>query len=608
MKLSKTVFLVLLIETIVAFLFCIGIGFLFHEEPDWNLTNVFVYKIQTGLLIFFKFLPAIFIAGILIGYSWGFGKQKNSPTHRFSDIFLIYLKSVLITSLICTALCFIATEVGNPLISFSRTNMEENSKNSEEYIELAKKNLAIGDYGTALFYANYVLDMTPNSTEAIELARFIEESQFLQQKKTVEEENLMPTLITTKTSAMTIPELMEIAQDYYSKKEFFNAHYYASLVLEISKETDGNRHYAKQLANDSWNNLLLIDSFEDELSKEVFQRKKDGYTALTSGDYSKAYYIFHDLLEKYPLDYDIKNFHETAKELLSTRYFFIDETLDKQQFEQFRNVHFSLPRLDGGKDIISIKGITSLKTTGGMIQYLRGFSVVSYDKYDEWLMSISVPYAKMCSFPLENVSQELAEYIAQFSTTNFVPYVFLKSVDRKYENIFIEPRIEVRSDYKAEVSTSYILPIPFENFAMLCDVSHGPETMSLGSLYRFSKVASDYGYSAEIYSQSLINRFTYPLVLLICFILASILAWDTRIFISDSFKFSWLLLFPIIIALAYTFIQCVRFVMSLIFYAIISLGTFVGSGAAFISIFILLLLLFLCLIRFVSLKSDKGKF
>ena len=56
MKLSKTVFLVLLIETIVAFLFCIGIGFLFHEEPDWNLTNVFVYKIQTGLLIFFKFL------------------------------------------------------------------------------------------------------------------------------------------------------------------------------------------------------------------------------------------------------------------------------------------------------------------------------------------------------------------------------------------------------------------------------------------------------------------------------------------------------------------------------------------------------------------------
>ena len=66
--------------------------------------------------------------------------------------------------------------------------------------------------------------------------------------------------------------------------------------------------------------------------------------------------------------------------------------------------------------------------------------------------------------------------------------------------------------------------------------------------------------------------------------------------------------FPIIIALAYTFIQCVRFVMSLIFYAIISLGTFVGSGAAFISIFILLLLLFLCLIRFVSLKSDKGKF
>ena len=57
------------------------------------------------------------------------------------------------------------------------------------------------------------------------------------------------------------------------------------------------------------------------------------------------------MLEKYPLDYDIKNFYETSKELLGTRYFFIDETLDKQQFEKFRNVFFTIPRLDGGKDI-----------------------------------------------------------------------------------------------------------------------------------------------------------------------------------------------------------------------------------------------------------------
>ena len=45
-------------------------------------------------------------------------------------------------------------------------------------------------------------------------------------------------------------------------------------------------------------------------------------------------------------------------------------------------MYFTLPRLDGGKDIISIKGITYTDSTGGRIQYLRGFSVVSYDKYE----------------------------------------------------------------------------------------------------------------------------------------------------------------------------------------------------------------------------------
>ena len=605
MKLTKTVFIVLLLETLIVFGLCVGAGFIFSEEPEWALINPMLYKFQTGLLYFFNLLPAIFITGIMVGYSWGFGKKKVNPTHRFSEIFVVYLKNVLITSLICTSLCFIAAEVGIPWISYSRTNMEENSKNTAEYIGLAKKNLAIGDYGAALFYANYVLDLSPDSAEAMELVRFIEENQYLQrQDKIAKEKSENTSIMTSKTASMTIPELMENAIDCYASKDYFNAHYYASLVLEISKSRDGNLASAKQLASDAWNKLVEIDAFENDLAGQVFHRKKEGYTALTAGDYSKAYYIFYELLEKYPLDYDIKNFYEISKELLSTRYFFIDETLDKQQFEKFRNVFFTLPRLDGGKDIISIKGITSIESTGGMIQYLRGFSIVSYDKNEKWLMSSSVPYAKMCSTPLENMSQELIDYISTISNTRFVPYIFLKSVDRKSESIFLEPRFEKSEDYKPEFTTTYVMPIPFEDFAMLCDVSHGPDTMSLISLYRFASIASDYGYSTEIYSQSLINRLSYPLLLLICFIFSSILAWNSRIFVDDSFKFSWLLLFPIIIALSYTFVRALRFVLSLLFYAILA---YVGNGALFISLFILVLLLFLCLIRFVSLKSDRGK-
>ena len=78
---------------------------------------------------------------------------------------------------------------------------------------------------------------------------------------------------------------------------------------------------------------------------------------------------------------------------------------------------------------------------------------------------------------------------------------------------------EKSEDYKPEFTTSYVMPLPFEDFSMLCDVSHGSETMSLVSLYKFSKVASNFGYSSEIFSQALINRFSFPLILLICFML-----------------------------------------------------------------------------------------
>ena len=341
MKLTKTVFIVLLLETLIVFGLCVGAGFIFSEDPDWAFINPMIYKFQTGLLYFFNLLPAIFITGIMVGYSWGFGKKKVNPTHRFSEIFVVYLKNVLITSLICTSLCFIAAEVGIPLISYSRTNMEENSKNTAEYIGLAKKNLAIGDYGTALFYANYVLDLSPDSAEAMELVRFIEENQFLQrQDKIAKEKSENTSIITSKTAFMTIPELMQNAMDCYASKDYFNAHYYASLVLEISKSRDGNLASAKQLASDAWNKLTEIDAFENDLSGQVFHRKKEGYTALTSGDYSKAYYIFYELLEKYPLDYDIKNFYEISKELLSTRYFFIDETLDNLKSLEMYFLHF----------------------------------------------------------------------------------------------------------------------------------------------------------------------------------------------------------------------------------------------------------------------------
>ena len=85
---------------------------------------------------------------------------------------------------------------------------------------------------------------------------------------------------------MTIPELMQTAIDSYSNKDYFNAHYYASLVLEISKTTDGNLTFAKQLASDAWNKLTEINVDNQAVSlvevAEHFENPEESFKHIKS--------------------------------------------------------------------------------------------------------------------------------------------------------------------------------------------------------------------------------------------------------------------------------------------------------------------------------------
>ena len=75
-----------------------------------------------------------------------------------------------------------------------------------------------------------------------------------------------------------------------------------------------------KIALESWSKLSETKSFYDDVPASVFAEKKEAYNDLASGDYSKAYYDFSDLKERYPRDYDIQKYYAQAKEKLSVEF------------------------------------------------------------------------------------------------------------------------------------------------------------------------------------------------------------------------------------------------------------------------------------------------
>lgn len=612
MNVSKKTLIIFAIEILFCFIVCLPIGFFTTKAPSLEVSSASSYKILKTLILFFDFFPAIFATSIAIGFSWGFGRENVHFTTRFSHEASKYLVHIVIFSLASASLCFIAKEILVPITQYHTEKMVTDSRNLSNYIELANKLYQEERYNEASFYAKQAIQLNKKHKEANELNSKIEaklaepknaifDIQYGDEYSTSENHNINSVVNEYENKEMmNATELIKLAQECFAHEDFINAHYYANQALELCSPQESNFTLASRLANESWSNLSRTKAFDDEVSSEVFAKKKEAYAALISGDYSKAYYNFSDLIQKYPRDYDIKKYYEESKEKLSSRCFFIDETEGMQKFEQFNNIYFSTENTYGGKDIVYIEGLTSIKNTDKMVMYLRGFSIISYDKNNIPIFKMAVPTAKLIPAPIENMDSATQKAVNKNYKTKLVPYVFLKSVDRKDKNIFIEPEYEYYTSKRVEIDTIYVIPLSFEQFNTLCEISRGEDKSNILTLISFAKNASSFGFSNEILAHSFLSRTMYPLLLFICFLLCGVIAWQTRLLTTESFHFAWIILFPFLTIIAYTMIKVIEYFCDLLFYALFAMSGFFAILIAFV-FFILLAILF-C-IRFVSMHD-----
>jgi len=578
----------------------------------------FAYKSANSLSLVFDALPSILLTGFLLACSLAFAEYGEKAQGRFSPEIALLLKKIMVAALVTTFIASIGTLILLPFENSKKKFMHEIPGLITDYLRLADQYRLQKNPEAAIQYERKALALDPNNKELKERERKteaqlkeLEAKRREERNKSFSETNLNDhgkTFQGFDESEMTVLEMLQKARELFAAKDFFGAHYLSVEAERLCGPNDPNIFEAKDIASQAWNRLQAAQKEELTAGNLFFRKKWEGYKALNNGNFEESYYIFNDLAmedERKARDPDVVRYLKISRDRLLEQFFFIDETYDASRFESSKNVYFSIRHPTGGYDIILIHGVTEVDGTGGMVRYLRGLELFSFDEYGQFKYSVSTPYAKMKSCDTKSLGLYETQRLGINSSIKSIPYIMLRSVSRNSREQKNEPVYEYAGtqEYTSILSKNQLyLPIPYEDISLILLSAAGKGNLNPFSLNRLARKAPDYGYSSEVFSVESLNRIFYPFMLLIIFIFVASIAWNYRLAAGAIFKFKWVFILPVLNIVFYFLERMIEYtikVLNLVFIAMAGTRMAIFAG---IGVYVVLLLV--VSVAFLARKND----
>ncbi len=587
-------------------------GFMSEVPATVPQTSAFVYKLMNGIQNFGRYIPGVAITGFTVSCSVHFGRNSEGSTERFSKAMLERFKTVMIVSIIMAFFLTFCSEVLVLLTGNKKSSIINRPKIVTEYINVGNRLFDNGYYERAMNYAEAALKLSPNEKHAlnlrdradVEINRARTSNIRFKLYESVEEAEKVDHVVIDAAQINEVYQLYLKANEAFTKKEWFNAHYYSELGIKLATPKDPNLEELKKISTAAWNNLTEYHDLAKTQGQLTFEKKYQGYLALVQKDDLKAYYIFRELYQssrEMQSDPDVVFYLQIAENRINERCFFIDETFELKSFESANDVYFAYEYEDGSRDVIYFKGMTTVASTGNSIQYLRALTIVSVARNGEVFRTMTVPYAKVLPVSVKTLTPTTKALMGIDDSIDCVPYIMLKSVGRDSPELHNEPLYTYQNGETANTPEYLLLSIPYDDFLLLEKSTSTPESMPLASLFKLVHMAAKYGFCTEVYGQALVNRIFYPLWILIMFILLAGFGWNNRINPTQFFKFSWALAFIPFILISMLYNKMMMFLFRLVNYVL--LGGF-GLSGGMVAALVLYIILFICsAIIFVSRHS-----
>ncbi|MFW5694050.1 MAG: hypothetical protein ACOCYB_02700 [Alkalispirochaeta sp.] len=155
---------------------------------------------------------------------------------------------------------------------------------------------------------------------------------------------------------LSVPELLERAEQALDAGNFYTAHYYAGVAADQSRF---RREDARELQAQALNAIEDgIRRREERADRSFFQDKLQAYQLMQRGETDpralvEAYYRFQELRRRAPDDPDVRRYAEEVQERLREISFFVDEAVEALAFPARRNVVFRNDRSGAFTELIS---------------------------------------------------------------------------------------------------------------------------------------------------------------------------------------------------------------------------------------------------------------
>ena len=590
---------VFIIYVLASALAIMGFRFIFPGEAAPLAHFSVSWRLIRGLLEFIGLFPALAFSALVIPFGLKIhAREKIAP---FSPQFLQFLKLPIFTAIVAAGLFSLLIFLVLPLARDYEANLRFQSQLYRFAKEEALKEAAGEEWVEAAQFLAICERIWPGGPEHAKLKT--EADIRTEQKRLSQEPPLNARAVASRTGLPgpqppNVTEALALAETALAEERYFEAHWLATLGGRLAKPDSVEMARARRLAGRAWSGVnSLAPNIRETKAYNIYRLKREGYEALNTEEWIRAYYIFRELLDLSPDDPDAHKYLALSEEGVKQVAFFIDE-MELTLGKILTGAVFSLP-MNSGRLVMRIASLSTFPDSA----YCMGVEMRAFDRDGRPLWSMETPYVKI--FPLvlasrggtstEPQSGEGSPLTPRASAAGSGPglVVLLRSLDRTDKNRRWEPVVRSPGQ-NAPSSIQITLPVSWENFLLLSNIHRGLSSLSPADLKRAAENLGSCGYQAQVFETELIRRFAEPLLLLPLGIFAIVIGWRYRALKRSRYMGILMLgILPLVFNGAVNL--CRGWVYNLGILAVVSLG-FTAAAVIFAAGITVLLVLFLIML------------
>ena len=313
--------------TILFLFYLLAFGVFFFYSiftfPGYLATFQWPFVWTNSFLLFMRYCIPVTVAAVAVAYSL-LPTAETVRTRAGRQPFARLVSSHLTTFI---ALTVIYTALVLGLYPLAVRNMERFhilTLEARTFLEKAETALAEEDRETALLNYQRYLAIDDDNRAIMELVSDLQMEMIADrpEPQPAVEQGLEAMRIDDLAEGKEPYELLEMAEGFYEREDYFSAHYYADLAYKLNP----NRRDAQRLAARAREMIASKDLSKLEMEEKLlFERKREGYEYFVNEEFYQAYRVFRELEDRYPQDADVISYLKKSEERLSWESFFLEE-------------------------------------------------------------------------------------------------------------------------------------------------------------------------------------------------------------------------------------------------------------------------------------------